>query len=123
MYYDKFPSTVGQIYDEVKLGVEQFSPKAKMNIFRPNMVKDMNYFPGCHEAFPTGRISILEDSFIKTLHFRNLGIDFVIERNMRARKRNSQQNKEKGWGVHVEWSEDEWRRIFEEGMQNAIEVI
>ena len=123
MYSDHFPASPNQIYHEVKMGVEQTAPQAKMNIFRPSHVKEMNYYPGCHEAFPTGRISILEGSAIKTLHYRNLGIDFVIERNLRARRRNSEINKLNGWGVHVDWSEDEWRRIFDEGMANATKII
>jgi len=123
MYSKQFPTTQGQIYDEIRIGVEQTSPKPKMNIFKPSHVKEMNYYPGCHEAFPTGRIRIIEDSPIKTLHYRNLGIDFVVERNLRARKRNSDLNKQNGWGVHVDWSVEEWKQIFEEGLRNAIEVI
>lgn len=123
MYSEKFPTTEGQIYDEIKIGVEQFAPKPKMNIFRPSHVHDMNYLPGCHEAFPTGRISILEDTPIKTLHFRNLGIDFIIERNLRARKRSSEFNRQMGWGVHVEWTEERWKEIFNEGLKNATKIV
>lgn len=123
MYSETFPSTEGQIYEEVQIGVEQTSPKAKMNIFRPRVIKSMNYFPGCHEAFPQGNVKINYDSGIKTLHMRNMGREFVIERNMRARRRNSQLNKERGWGVHVDWSEEEWMRIFDEGIKNATKVI
>lgn len=123
MYSEEFPTTKGQIYDEVKKGVEQTSPLPKMNIFRPVAIKEMNYFPGCHEAFPTGNVRLVEDSPIKTLHFRNLSLNFVIERNLRARKRNSELNRQMGWGVHVEWDESEWVKRFEEGLKNAVEII
>lgn len=122
MYSDKFPTTTGQIYDEVCMGVEQTSPKAKMNIFRPQAIHAMNYAPGCHEAFPVGKAIVHTETEIKTLHMRNLGIDFVVERNMRARKRNSQLNRDMGWGVHVEWSEEEWRRIFDEQYKLATKI-
>lgn len=123
MYSEIFPTTAGQIYDEVIMGVEQTAPKAKMNIFKPRLIREMNYFPGCHEAFPEGRVSILEETAIKTLHYRNLGIDFVVERNLRARRRNSELNKLNGWGVHIEWSEQEWRSIYEEGLKNATKIV
>jgi len=123
MYSRGFPITEGQIYDEVKMGVEQTSPKAKMNIFRPNAIKEMEYFPGCHEAFPIGNVRIDIDTPIKTLHMRNLSKEFIIERNMRARKRNSELNRQMGWGCHVDWSEEEWIRRYEEGLQLAIEII
>ena len=105
------------------MGVEQTSPKAKMNIFKPRMVKEINYYPGCHEAFPAGRVTITEETPIKTLHYRNLGIDFVIERNLRARRRNSEMNRTMGWGVHVDWSEQEWRDIFNDGLCKATRII
>lgn len=123
MYSKEFPTTTGQIYDEVKLGVEQFSPKPKMNIFRPYAIKSMEYFPGCHEAFPQGRVRINDHSGIKTLHMRNLSKDFIVKRNLRARKRNSQLNIEMGWGCHVNWPEEEWIRIYEEGLQQATKII
>ena len=123
MYSDVFPTTTGQIYEEVTMGDEQFSPLPKMNIFRPRVIKDMNYLPGCHEAFPKGRVKIDNNSGIMTLHMRNLSKQFVIDRNMRARKRNSKINKEHGWGCHVEWSEEEWMRQFDEGMKQAKKII
>lgn len=123
MYSEVFPTTQGQIYEEVTKGIEQTQPKAKMNIFRPRSLRDMNYFPGCHEAFPTGSVRINENSQIKTLHMRNLSKEFVIERNLRARKRNSNLNKEKGWGCHVDYPVEDMERAFEEGLRNAKRII
>jgi len=120
MYSEMFPTTEGQIYEEVTKGVEQVAPKAKMNIFKPS-IKEINYFPGCHEAFPTARVN--NESGIMTLHMRNLGKEFVVERNLRAQKRNSQLNKDNGWGTHVDWPEEEWIRIYDEGMTQAKIII
>ena len=123
MYSEKFPTTDKQIYDEVQLGLEQTSPKAKMNIFRPDRIKGINYFPGCHEAFPTGKVRIDNNSGIMTLHMRNLGQEFIVERNLRARKRQSVVNRQMGWGVHVDWTEAEWIRRYEDEMKQAKKII
>jgi len=123
MYSDKFPTTDKQIYDEVQLGLEQTSPKAKMNIFRPDKIKDINYFPGCHEAFPTGKVRVDNSSAIMTLHMRNLGKEFIVERNLRARKRQSIVNRQMGWGVHVDWTKEEWIRRYEEEFSQARQII
>lgn len=123
MYSRNFPTTSGQIYEEVRMGVEQVSPKAKMNIFRPIAIKDMEYYPGCHEAFPQGKVRINAESGIKTLHMRNLSKDFIIDRNLRARKRNSEINRANGWGVHVDWPKEEWIRRYEEGLQEATNIL
>lgn len=122
MYSETFPATEGQIYEEVINGVEQTSPKAKMNVFRPMAIKEMNYFPGCHEAFPTGNVRIDDTTEIKTLHMRNLSRQFVIDRNMRARRRNCELNRQMGWGCHVDWTEEEWMRRFDEGISQAIKI-
>jgi glycosyltransferase involved in cell wall biosynthesis len=121
MYSEVFPTTQGQIYEEVTKGIEQTSPKAKMNIFRPT-IKEINYFPGCHEAFP-GNVKIDTETPIKTLHMRNLSKEFIIERNLRARARNSQANRQNGWGVHVDWPQEKWIADFEEGLKQAVKII
>jgi len=123
MYSTVFPTTEGQIYEEVTMGVEQFSPSPKMNIFRPNAIKNIGYFPGCHEAFPTGKIKIDSNSGIFTLHMRNLSEEFIVSRNTRAKKRNSQLNKLNGWGSHVECPEAEWIRRYEEGLKESTKII
>jgi hypothetical protein len=123
MYSEQFPTTEGQIYDEITMGCKQDSPPAKMNIFRPGEIQEMNYSPGAHHANPAGNIKIDYDSRIKTLHMRNLSKQFVIERNARHSQRRSQINKDKGWGDHVDFPVSDVMKSFDEAMLKLIKVI
>jgi len=96
MFCEKFPTTTGQIYEEVTLGVEG---GGKRNIFRPDQIEEINYEPGCHMAHPTGNV-IFGTEDIKTLHFRGLGKEFMIERNRYASARRSENDKKNGWAIH-----------------------
>lgn len=121
MYSEVFPTTEGQIYDEVFMGKEQFIPAAKMNLFKPSEIFEMNYSPGCHEANPEGNILKANPGF-KTLHMRYLGKQFAIDRNQRASRRRSVLNKEKNWGDHVDTPVDELSKRFDENIKLCIKV-
>ncbi len=122
MYSNKFPTTKGQIYEEVTLGIEQTQPKAKMNIFRPR-IGNINYLPGCHEAFPLGKFILDTESGIMTLHMRNLSKEFIRKRNERHSMRRSAINKEHGWGDHVDFPIEDVLKQFDEAILRATKII
>ena len=98
MFSEVFPTTEGQIYDEVKMGKEGGS---KMNLFRPDQVEEINYDVGCHVSRPTGNIKLNLTSPILTLHMRNLSKQYLIEKCAYISGRLSQVNKDNKWGYHV----------------------
>src|SRR5574343_241361 len=55
MMAPQFPTTVGQIYDEVKYG---FEIRTKFFLFRPQALKEISYGAGCHDALPQGSVFI-----------------------------------------------------------------
>ena len=71
-----------------------------MNLFKPSDIKEINYDTGSHYANPIGNLTIREYTEIKTLHFRHLGMDYIMERNARTQDRMSMQNKERGISIH-----------------------
>jgi len=120
MFTDTFPTTSGQIYEEVTGGREG---GAKMNLFRPSEIKEINYAIGCHNAHPTGNVNLSINSEIMTLHMRHLGSDYVIDRNAKGARRLSDLNKNMGWGYHVNASPDEVRKYMSDEMTGLIKVI
>jgi glycosyltransferase involved in cell wall biosynthesis len=126
MYSDVFPTTDGQIYEEVRLGNLWGGEQhiyGKANIFKLPEIKKINYNVGCHQIKPVGdvRLEITDD--IKTLHMRNLSKEFVIERNARNSKRLSSLNRKNGWGLYVDMSPEEAGKRFDEEMNHATIVI
>jgi glycosyltransferase involved in cell wall biosynthesis len=120
MFTDTFPTTEGQIYDEVKTGVPG---GAKMNIFRPSAIKSINYGGGCHDARPEGMVIMDDSSEIRTLHMRFLSLQYVLNRTALAAKRMSEFNLRTGLGFHYLWSESQVRSHFNDHMAASKQVI
>ncbi|MGD0341564.1 MAG: glycosyltransferase family 2 protein [Bacteroidales bacterium] len=99
MMSDTFPTTTGQIYDEVKYG---FEGSRKMFLFKPHELRGINYGAGAHAALPEGNVIINRDSEIICMHMRHLSIDYVVERNAYLSKRLSAINRQNRWGWHTE---------------------
>ena len=120
MFAEKFPITEGQIYDEVLMGIQG---GGKKNLFKPRDIMEINYDPGCHVAFPEGRVVDNGPLGIKTLHMKYLSLDYTLERKRLSNSRLSEVNKTMGWGVHYQVSDDEAVRGFQEEIIKAIKVL
>ena len=120
MFHERFPTTTGQIYEEVTGGREG---GAKMNLFKPKEITRINYAIGCHNASPAGNINLGINSEIMTLHMRHLGSDYVIERNARASKRLSALNRSMGWGYHSDAPPEEVIKYMQNEMTGLIQVV
>ena len=120
MYSEVFPTTTGQIYEEVRTGIPCGS---KTNLFKPKAVSNINYDPGCHVAHPEGTIIYDEDLGIKTFHMRYLSKEWVLERTAQSRARLSDLNKKLGWGVHYQATPDEISEQFDNEFKQAKRVI
>ena len=113
MFSDKFPSTPGQIYDEVKMGTEDGGIwHSKPIIFKPGEIKEINLHPGSHYASPVGNVNLVYDTGIKILHMRFLGREYVYEHYYLNSYRNSEANRSKGYGVQYDWGPEEIDKIF-----------
>lgn len=113
MYSEVFPTTQGQIYDEVTLG---HLGRTKLNVFRPTL-KETNFDTGCHKSNPIGELVYVKG--MKTLHFRHLGLEYILERNARTRQNMSRENIERGLSIHFNYTEEKVREEFYEGINKA----
>lgn len=120
MFSDEFPTTTGQIYDEVKHGKEG---GAKMNIFRPSEIEEINYSVGCHYARPVGNVKLGVTSEVLTLHMRHLSAQYVIDKNAYLFKRLSEVNKSRGWGYHLGSTPEEVRKYMHNEMTQLIKCV
>jgi hypothetical protein len=123
MFSEIFPTTNGQIYDEVKYGIPGQPGYNKCNIFKPSDVKEMNYQAGCHSCSPEGDIRLCPETDIITLHFHDLGIEYRLKRNAYLAGRISEVNKQRGWGTHVTWPEEKIRAYYADAMAKVIKII
>lgn len=100
MVSNAFPTTSGQIYDEIKTGFR--SPEwDKCELFRTtvNMVWNVGRHSLNRERM--GRLNMSERFDIKLLHYRYLGADYVRQRNQRNHERQPERCKRLSYGDNV----------------------
>jgi glycosyltransferase involved in cell wall biosynthesis len=114
MFSDKFPTTCGQIYDEVQYGASGGIWKAKMNLFSPRYITDMCWDVGGHYARPKGRVNICYNSGIKTLHYKFMGSAYVMKNFKEQWDRKLIFDRKRGYGAQYGWSEEEINNFFED---------
>lgn len=123
MYSREFPTTNGQIYDEIKHGRPGIASFGKNILFKPKDVIEMNYSHGCHYCQPIGNIKTAPETDIKTLHYHFTGIEYRLKKYKYLANRLSAINKEMGWGQHATWAEEKIRNDFEEAMKHLVKVV
>lgn len=120
MYSDVFPTTIGQIYDEVRYGVEM---RSKMCIFRPLEIKEMNYEAGNHFARPDGNFILDVRSGIINMHFKNLSLNYMIDRYETLYMRQSQENIDNNWGWHMAKTPEKFEEEFKEANTRLMKIL
>jgi hypothetical protein len=83
MVSDAFPQTQGQIYDEIRNGVEDDATFGKCAIFSPDI--DINYENGSHSCHPVPLFAMKTGLLL--LHYKYLGIEYVLDRYEYLRRR------------------------------------
>jgi glycosyltransferase involved in cell wall biosynthesis len=125
-----FPSTIGQIYDEVKIGARDDRWYGKPCLFNPRLVKSIEYGMGAHDGFFTHVDGTRFTTPIQAavpptylLHFKHIDSVENIGRKYDAyRARFSDINIENGWGCHKDGIEHarEKRRGFMARIERVI---
>ena len=101
MYAETFPQ-----YDSKKLLIEIYKDGiqdtlfCKSIIFDPHRIVEINYTAGAHFCYPWGIVKTKEDEKLKLLHYKNLGVEYVLKRCNLYRKRLSKSNIDNDFGIH-----------------------
>lgn len=123
MYGDTFPVYDGQhqLTDLIHRGLRsQWFDKCL--IFDPHRIVDINYSAGAHHASPTGIVR-RSDNPLKVLHYKHLGVDYLMCRYRQLGERLSDYNRKNNYGTHYLAKEEELRAEMEKGLSEAINVI
>lgn len=133
-----FPTTVGyemygesvlehnchqQLTDLIQKGVRS-EWMDKHIIFDPHRIVDVNFDPGAHHANPTGIVRRgTEDTTLKVLHYKNLGLDYLLARYKQLGERLSKYNIENDLGTHYLAKQKEIEEQFTAGLAVAEPVV
>lgn len=121
MWSESFPKYGSRLTNQIKTGWA-WAPQSKISIFNPNEVSSMNYDAGFHKANPVGNINMLVNGY-KLLHYKLMGCEYFVNRNIECGKRLSRINIEKGWSKHCLLSSGEFVRMWNQGKKMATQVF
>ena len=118
MLSETFPTTDQPLTNQTK-GVKSKWFDKKI-IFNPHSIVEINYYPGCHEAEPIGIVKYGEQEFY-LLHFKRMGLEYIINRYKTFANRMSKNNIEQKMGMHYFMKEkeitDEFYRMLKDAKQ------
>lgn len=133
MFSDVFPTEEGQITEVMSFGVlstpdiclsllncNSFDKKCIIN---PSKIKETNYTDGMHQANMTGNVIELCDPTLKMLHYRFLGLDYIINKNKMRAKRLIPELVKLGCSTHYLKSEEELTDIFQKTLIKRKNVV
>ena len=121
MYSETFPADGKDITFQIRKGIAD-SAYNKCLIFDPHRIVEINYLPGAHQAKPVGIVTRGEEK-AKVLHYKNLGLDYILERYHILAKRLSEKNKEQNLGTHYLYSDEKISADFYRGLSESQTII
>jgi len=114
MVWDRFPSGDGPLYELVPDGTRSVGHD-RLCIFNPKELTGTNYAPGRHTADPTGHVVWPAYREVLLLHFKHLGLDYLVARSAELLKGLKSKDIKSGWGIHYTWSEakiaEKWQEL------------
>lgn len=113
MVSDTFPSADRPLLELVTHGVRGIGHD-RLCIFNPRALTATNYTVGRHAAIPEGQVVWPEWPEVLLLHFKQLGLDYLIKRSSDLRKGLKSKDVEQGWGVHYTWTASKITEAWQE---------
>jgi hypothetical protein len=111
MYADSFPSDSERKLCESIGDGSRCQLFDKPQIFNPNDIDEIHFTPGRHGCIPTGKVVSPYFTSVKLLHFKYLGLEYLLSREKELLGGLRTLDIKKQWGVQYTWSDE--RKIAE----------
>jgi hypothetical protein len=124
MYSNYFPEYQSEklIVDSIKNGVFD-KDSCKSILFDPHRIVEINFTDGAHFCYPWGIVRTKEDNELFLLHYKNLGVEYVLNRCNMYRNRLSQINIEKNYGAQYLQEDEQITKEIYENLNKADKII
>ncbi len=98
------------------------SAMSKLSLFNPDAVQETRYGLGRHWALPTGRIKYPSEDRLLLLHYKYLGLPYLIRRNKTLSEGLGARDKKRGWGRHYDEAEASIVRGFSRWEAQSVDI-
>jgi len=112
-----------KITEQVKTGISENKWLSKSILFNPNKVIEINYLPGAHECHPIGSIRTFNSNLIQLLHYKDLSLEYILQRKEQYSKRLSKVNVEMNLGTYYLDEKKKTEETFNERLQLAKQIL
>lgn len=104
MVATEFPATDLALRNVLRTGA-RFEPMDKLVIFSPDAIDDVNYAVGRHTAQPTGHTVEPERQELRLLHYKYLGLEYLVPRLKELGSRLGPVDDQLSFGHQYRWTE------------------
>jgi hypothetical protein len=122
MISDTFPQGERRLCELVRKG-EPASYMSKLLIFDPNRLTETDFAVGRHSAEPKGKVRYPKVDRLLNLHFKSLGLDYVIARYRLLASRRGARDRANKWGYHYDAPAAEIAETFKARLDRTFDVI
>jgi hypothetical protein len=121
MLTDSFPAPGALLSRDHTWGAP-WQQMSKLQIFRPDRITETHYTAGRHRAAPTGDVVYPDRDEVLTLHYKYLGLDYVMARHRETAARRGAVDLAKGYAHRHGFDEDEIRKDIAAFAARAVDI-
>jgi hypothetical protein len=95
---------------------------SKPCVFDPAAIAEVNFGVGLHQASPVGRLKLPAQDEVMLLHYKYLGLDYVVQRYGDLVPRRGAVDLENRWDFHFDKSPEQWRQLLSRYQKNLMDI-
>jgi hypothetical protein len=122
MISETFPTGDQPLFQQVRMGV-RFTKMDKPELFAPGLIQETKFSVGRHSAKPKGRVRQPPKVQVKLLHYKYLGLDYLVSRLKELAQGLGEKDIARGWGHKYLWQDQEKAEEFESLKQAAVQIL
>lgn len=122
MISESFPAGERRLCELVRRG-EPAAGMSKLSLFDPDGLVETRYAVGRHQAEPTGRVRYPKRDELLNLHFKTLGLDYVIARYRLLASGLGTRDRASQWGYHYDLPDETIAKTYAAHQDRAFDVI
>jgi hypothetical protein len=122
MISESFPRSNECLCDSIQYGMP-WRQMNKLLVFDPHAIEETNFSVGIHKASPVGRVVYPDQDELLLLHYKYLGLDYLLSRHAELGAGLTREDVAKGRGHKYVWSKSEVQDDFEDVRQRSRKVV
>lgn len=121
MVTDRFPAPDERLCDTI-WGGARFLSTDKLGIFNPDRIRETNFRTGRHSSHAEGDVVYPDRIEVLLMHFKYLGIDYVLARHAELGARLKKADVSKKLGYHYFWDRETVENKFKDLQTRLVDV-